>query len=69
LRDPKIFKQLMSSSFPLLNLQKICPHKYPHSSCANQLIFMVSGIPTLDRSGTWYKSGMGTTTLPPQSEG
>jgi hypothetical protein len=36
-----------SSSFPLIILQKICPHTYPHSSCANQLIFMVSGISTL----------------------
>jgi hypothetical protein len=41
----------VSSSFPLLNLQKICPHTYPHSSCANQLIFTVSGIPyTVDIS-------------------
>jgi hypothetical protein len=25
----------------------MCPHTYPHSSCANQLIFTVSGISTL----------------------
>jgi hypothetical protein len=37
----------LSSSFPLLNIQKICLLTYPHSSYANQLIFMVFGISTL----------------------
>jgi hypothetical protein len=37
----------MSSSFLLLIWQKICPHTYPHSSCANQLIFTIFDISTL----------------------